>query len=253
MPEQKTIDNLVTSYRQDLEYKAKDDDLVLAINRAIDESKGLKELIDEIGRVNKLYWVKGTAKDLSRFHPKKSKTINNRIFTDVETAIPILTSETPEPTIIGAPDNAVQEKIQKGLQIAYEVKYKMQQKLQCLIRHWFLFRIGILKYRWDKEKGFVTENVLARKIGFDKRATSLHDNCEYFWEELEDKVENLIKKFPGKKQAIEDTVGKDRTRAKLKYIEFWGGSGEWVCWKLRNTILGKKKNLNFDYFLTLFN
>ena len=240
------IDKIVSDLRQNLEYNVKDEELVLAINKAVLESKDLKDVIDAIGRKNKLYWQKGTAVDLSRFHPKKSRITTNRIFTDVETAIPILTSEPPEPTVVGDVDNQLQEDLQKGLQIAYEVKYKLQQKLQCLIRHWFLFRIGILKYRWQKDKGFIVENVLPRKIGFDKRATS-KENCEYFYEELEDSVENLIKKFPTKAKDIEGLYGKERAKAKVKYLEFWGGGGTWVCWKLNTIILDKKKNPNFDY------
>lgn len=246
MPQEDNFNQEVLRIRQNLEYNVKDDDLVLAIDKAMFESKDLKEEMDRIGKINKLYWKVGTAKDLSRIHPKKARVTSNRIFTDVETAIPILTSETPEPTIIGDVDNATQERIQKGLQIAYEVKYKLQSKLQCLIRHWFLFRLGVLKYRWDKDKGFITENVLTRKIGFDKRATS-KENCEYVWEEMEDKLENLWTKFPKAKQELQRLYGKDNPKAKAKYIEFWGGNGEWVCWKLKQTILDKKKNPNWDY------
>ena len=87
-----TTDNqegVVSSFRQGLLYEAKDEDLILAINKAIEESRGLKETIDRIGKINKFYWKQGTIKDLSRFHPKKATIITNRIFTDVETAIPI--------------------------------------------------------------------------------------------------------------------------------------------------------------------
>ncbi len=248
MPQDETdLNQVVIQVREKLEYKVSDEDLIFAINRAIEESKDLKEKIDEVGKFNKAYWKNGTIKDLSRFHPKKSKVVSNRIFTDVETAIPILTSEPPEPEIVGEVDNNAREVLSQGLKIAYEIKYKMQQKLQCLIRHWFLFRLGVLKYRWNKEKGFITENVLTRKIGFDKRAVS-KETCEYVWEEMEDTAENLIAKFPKKKTDITSLVGgKERLKSKIKYLEFWGGGGEWVCWKYQNTILDKKKNPNYDY------
>lgn len=235
------------SLRENLLFQAKDDDLIQAINKAILESSDLKTKIDQQGKINKTYWKLGTLKDMSRVHAKKSKVVVNRLFTDIETAIPILTAEPPEPTVIGATDNNIQDLLQKGLQMAYEVKYKMQQKLQCLLRHWFLFKVGVLKYRWDKDKGYITENVLPRKIGFDKRATSL-ENCEYFWEELEDKAEDIKLKFKGKDIAkYIDDISQKNPKAKIKYIEFWGGNGEWVCWKLRDKILDKKKNPNFDY------
>lgn len=242
-----SFSDVIQSYRQNLEFEKKDDELLIAINKAIQESQELKQMADKIGERNKSYWRRGSDKDFSTYHAKKSKTVINRIFTDVETAIPIISANTPEPTVIG--DDAtgsVREKIQEGLEIAYEVKYKMQLKLQCLARHWFLFTVGIWKYRW--QEGFITENVLPRKIGIDKWATT-KENCEYIWEELEDTAENLIEKFPKKEKDILGLIGENNLKSKIKYCEFWGGNGKWVCWviPMRNIILDKKKNPNYDY------
>lgn len=247
LKQQTEVSDVIVSYRKNLEYNAKDEDLITAINTAITESRGLKDIIDRIGDNNRIYWEKGTNIDTTKYHKKKSRTIVNRIFTDIETAIPILSSNTPTPTIISEADNNIKNNIQRGLELAYEIKYKMQQKLQCICRHWFLFRIGVLKYRWDADNGFITENVIPKKIGIDKRATSI-ENCEYVWEELEDSVENLIEKFSSKKKEIEALFGTEKTqKSKVKYIEFWGGNGEWVCWKMNEIILDKMKNPNWDY------
>lgn len=248
MAEELTNDTekIVTSFRENLQYEAEDEDLLKAINAAMQESQGLKEKIDAIGKQNKLIWKQGTAKDFTYWHPKRSRITSNRIFTDVETAIPILTSESPEPTILGVANNTLKETLQKGLKYAYEVKYKLQQKLQQIIRHWFIFRLGVLKYRWDKEKQFVTEPVLVKKIGIDKQATS-KENCEYIWELMEDTLENLQAKFPLKNETLKEITQGQHPKTKLQYIEFWGGGGEWVCWKIRNIILAKKKNPNYNY------
>ena len=246
---QTNVNDTLISQRVGLEYKKPDDELILAINKAITESVELKNVVDKRGDRNKRFWMSGTDKDFSQYHPKKSKTVINRIFTDVETAIPILSANTPEPTVVGNNlNNDTRELLQDGLEIAYEVKYKMQQKLQCLTRHWFLFAIGVWKYRWEKGTGFITENVLPKKIGIDKRATS-KENCEYIWEQLEDTAENLMKKFPKKKIDIENIVGKNSPKSKIKYFEFWGGGGEWVCHLIpaRNIILDKEYNPNWDY------
>lgn len=241
-----SLSEVIQSYRQNLEYNKSDDDLLKAINNAIKESGEFKIDVDKAGQVNKNYWKKGTNADYSTYHKKRCKTVINRIFTDVETAIPIISANTPEPTVIGDVNNENKENIQDGLTIAYEVKYRMQTKLQTLTRHWFLFKLGVWKYRWDA--GFITENVLPKRIGIDKRATN-KDNCEYIWEELEDTAENLIGKFAKKEKDIMGIVGKDNLKTKVKYFEFWGGNGEWVCWTIpaRNLILEKKKNPNFDY------
>lgn len=240
------IEEVVASVRDNLVYVAADEDLLAAINRAIEESKDLKDAVDRVGKLNKILWLKGTLKDLASLHPKKASITTNRIFTDVETMIPIMTSAMPEPTILGSLDNNSKEAIKKGLEIAYEVKYQMQQKLQRIIRHWLLFRVGVLKYRWDKDKGFITEPILAKKIGMDKRATN-KANCEYIWEELEDTLENLQAKFPKAKETLKSRAGGDSPKTKLRYIEFWGGNGEWVAWKIGDKILHKSKNPNFKY------
>lgn len=240
-------DEVITSYRANLEYKAKDEDLIQAIDKAVKESSDFKSEIEKRAERNKTYWRFGTDIDTSKYHPKKSKTIINRIFTDVETAIPILSANTPTPTILSDADNNVKNNIQRGLELAYEVKYRMQQKLQCLTRHWFIFRIGVLKYRWDWQRGFVTENIIPKLVGFDKRARTMED-CEYWWEELEDTVENLKARFPKKEKEINNVVGSQATpKTKVKYLEFWGGNAEWVVWKLKQVILEKLKNPNYDY------
>ena len=85
-----------------------------------------------------------------------------------------------------------------------------------------------------------------KKIGFDKRATS-KDNCEFMWEELEDNVENIIEKFPSSKKELENQFSNKGLKSKIKYIEFWGGGGEWVAWKFEKLIFDKMKNPNYDY------
>ena len=236
----------ITSVRLGLDFNEPDDELILAIDNAIKDSSQLKLKNDSQGKINKLYWqYGGKVEDDAIMHPKQSKTRMNRIFTDVETLIPILTSEEPEPIATGTEDNQIKTVTQKAGTNAWD-KYKMQTKFQCLARHWILFRIGVLKYRWQKGKGFVTENVFPKKIGFDKRATNT-DNCEYIWEELEDSVGEVIKKFPNAKKDLENQFSNKGMKTKIKYHEFWGGGGAWVVWKYDKLILDKEKNMNFDY------
>jgi len=243
--EQTEIEEAILAERRSLEYKAKDEDLIKAIDSAIKESIPLKDFIDAIGKSNEKYWKKGTEIDQKTIHPKRAKIIDNRIFMSVETILPMLTSRTPEPMIGGEIDNEINEKIIKALMIAYEVKQKLQQKLQTIIRHWFLYRIGIWKYRW--EEGFVTECVIADKIGIDPRGTDEVKGCEFMYEKMEDTIQHLTEKFPKKKKEILAKYGTNRMKSKVGYIEFWGGEGEWVAWKLGELLLDKQKNPNFDY------
>jgi len=236
----------ITSVRLGLDFNEPDDDLIQAIDNAIKDSNQLKLKNDKQGKTNKLYWqYGGQVENDAVIHPKQSKTRMNRIFTDVETLIPILTSEEPEPIAVGTEDNQVKTITQKAGGNAWD-KYKMQRKFQQLARHWVLYRVGVLKYRWEKGKGFITENVFPKKIGFDKRATTI-ENCEYIWEELEDSVGEVIKKFPKAKDDLENQFSKKGMKTKIKYHEFWGGGGSWVVWKYDKLVLDKEKNMNFDY------
>jgi hypothetical protein len=244
----KEIEDVIVAEREFLELKAEDDDLISAINRAMEEARPLKELMDQIGENNKIYWQKGT--DLYEDntgvvqHPNKSKVVDNRIFMSVETILPMVTARTPEPAIAGDVENELREKLVKMLQIAYEVKLKVKNKLQQIVRHWFIYRIGVWKYRWDE--GFILENVLPSKIGIDPRATE-RGECEFVYELLEDSLEDIIETYPKSKDKIIAKYGVDKLKSKVKYIEFWGGYGKWVAWKLGNILLDKQKNPNFDY------
>jgi len=242
---QNELEETILTERRSLEYKAKDEDLLRAIDFAIHESKALKELAEKVGKKNELYWEKGTDIKSDTIHPKKAKIVDNKIFMSVETILPIITSQTPEPSILGIGDNNdLREKLMKALTIAYEVKQKIQLKLQRVIRDWFIYKIGIWKYRWDE--GFITETVRPEKMGFDPRASET-DNCEFMFEQMEDTIETLIEKFSKKKKDILEKYGKDRMKSRVRYIEFWGGGGEWVAWKLGGILLDKQKNPNFDY------
>lgn len=245
LEEEKEIEEAVAVERQNLEFDAEDDDLITAMNRAIEESSDVKELMDKIGKSNELYWSVGTDMDMEKeIHPKRSKVVDNRIFMSVETLIPIVSARTPDPAVISKIENALRETIIMALKVFYEVKGKVKKELQRVIRHWFLYRIGIWKYRWDGK--FILETVKPSKMGFDPRATKL-DNCEFIWEELEDTLEGLTEQYPKKKQTIIDKWGADTLKSKVKYKEFWGGGGSWVAWKLGEILLDKQKNPNFDY------
>ena len=119
----------------------------------------------------------------------------------IETMIPILTSDVPEPQIEGNIDNDVRERIIKVLKIAYEVKQKFQRKLRKFMRYWMLRRIGVIKYRWDKEGGFITEVPNPKKIGFDPLVDNIND-AEFVYEWMEDTLEDLIKSSLTLKQDI---------------------------------------------------
>ena len=237
------LKDTIIAEREALKYNASDKDLVNAIDKAIAESQKIKKEIDRIGEDNIKYW-KAKQLDESKIPPKRAKIVDNRLFMVIETMIPILTTNIPEPQIEGDIDNEIREKLVKILKIAYEIKQKMSRKVRKFVRNWSCYRIGILKYRW--QEGFVTEVINPKKIGFDPLVDSL-EKADYVYEYMEDTLEDLVIKFPRAKEKILDFYGVGREKSKVRYVEFWGDKGKWVCWKLGDIILDKKKNPNFDY------
>ena len=183
---EKELEEIIISERKALELDMDDKDLAKEIDTRILESKKLKKEIDKRGKEREKYW-KGDQLDTKRIHPKRAKIVDNRIFMGVETMIPILTGGIPEPEIEGKIDNELREKLTNTLKIAYEIKFGMKSKLRKFLRHWFIYYIGVFKYRWDE--GFITEVVHPFKIGFDNLADSL-DNCDFMYELLEDTLAN---------------------------------------------------------------
>ena len=239
--------DIIIQERKLLEYKKSDDDLVQGINDAIAQTMKVKAVEDKASSIREEYWKSGTElSTLTKIHPKKAKTRVNRIWSNLLTIIPYWVNRTPEPTPV-APSlkNDQRERVIKTLQNAWEIDNDMKWITQKVVLHWLLYHIGVLKVRWSEEAdGIETTVVHPKKIGFDPKATKM-ENCEYFWEMLEDTAEGLMKKFPKRKKQIKEKV-RGELKTKLRYIEFWGGNGEWVAWKLGNIILDKKKNPNFD-------
>ncbi|GAC1413794.1 MAG: hypothetical protein NVSMB66_6310 [Candidatus Doudnabacteria bacterium] len=216
------------------------------VTKAMSDSNEKKEKNDLIGQKNYKYWRDGSTKeDDALFVQKFAKIVVNRIFTNIETSIPMLTANVPDPTILNV-NNTVREKISGMLRDDYEVTHKMQQVIQRMLRNWYIYRIGIIKYRWDYEDDMMkTYAPLPKKVWFDAKCTGLH-NCELIIEEMEDSVSELAFRF--KK---EDELKKyfPKLKGKTKYYEVWGEKGKKVGWCIpdKNLVLGVVDNPNYDY------
>jgi hypothetical protein len=243
--EKNNLQEAILSERKALEYNAPDEELVKKIDDRIAEAKKVKDKLDDKAKKNEKYW-KGDQLDKSRIPGPRAKIVDNRIFMSLETIIPLLTQNVPEPEIQNCKDNEVYQRISEILKIEYEIRHSMPSKLREFCRNWAIGYIGVLKYRWDKQYGFVTEVVPWRKVGFDPISTNLKD-CDFTYELMEDTLENLISRFPNAEKKIIEKYGKEKLGSKARYVEFWGDNGKWVCWKMEKIILGKMKNPNFDY------
>ena len=225
--------------------------------------------LDKRRKKNNDYW-RGKQIDYGMFHKWQVPYVDNVIYRDVETIIPIAVSKVPD--IIASPASEDPEKIKraKALQSVLDFKVKqrhVRQVLRKATRHSLLDFIFIIKARWDKLKQtFVFEAVQPNKVILDHTAMRTDfgmssEAFDYIGEWIEEPLKVVISKFPNKKQEILDrTAGgikQENARQmanKIRYQEIWftwhdedGTPIEGLLWRYKDLILDKMLNPYWDY------
>ena len=127
------------------------------------------------GAINKNYYT-GYDPRVKEIFDDKSKVTDNRIFTDIETVVPLVTS-TPAKPIVFIPtaqwkdkkkkeairDQAI--KTQKVLLAIYE-EQKLQQKYEKMVRQHQIYRIGMIKY-WISDDKIFADVILPPRLLLD--------------------------------------------------------------------------------------
>ena len=232
-----------------------DGELVNIINKKIQLStKDFEELRTE-GLRNERYWSKDHLQGIDlRWH--NSRIVQNRIYLNVETMIPIITSKPAEPVISIANDDEETQKsrdfinsLQKVLlDKYYDEDYPQQKLFEMIARHLLLYKIGIPKIVWYEElDDFVVEFVHPHKmmIGGDGYYNNDVWNAQY----LEKSVKDIVKMFPEKKEELllklfpNMGVSMDKLGdTPVGFWEYFPEDGKYVVWKMKEVILQKKLN-----------
>lgn len=228
-------------------------DLVAALDARIDRAeKYWKRLkLEEHQQENYKYWV-GDQIDESKLREDLERGVDNAIFRNIETFLPIANSRTPELTATPGYKNqrtrSFAKDVQRALQTEWEVFQNMQPLLGRGIRNHQMMRLGVFMYGYDPDtESFWTEEIIASDV-----VVSQHGDFVARWIRNET-LGDLIEKFPDKKKQILSAHGwsvnfepsKKILASPVEYIEAWTETT--VVWKLQNTILGKDKNPHFDY------
>lgn len=175
--------------------------------------------------------------------------IDNVIFESVETLLPLVTRQNPEPIVKG-----------NGTEIAFTVANIinatlvkvaddeiLKNKVRHSARHWCIDLLGCVKIAWDGVESTVQfYEVLPENLQLDPTGTFEGGKFLGQWikEAKEDTAEELIKKFPNKKAEIESKVNNE-LGTKVKYQECWTNS--YVFWQWGSMILDKRRNLNWNW------
>ncbi len=258
LPTDKDTIELAGEVMDELSLDIPDEELSALIDKKIEFAKKDYDDLDRIRTENENYWL-GKQIDRRKLRDFQSRIVENVVFQSIETIIPIITSKPPEPVIQKAQDTPesgeLAKQVQKVILSMYD-KSKVKGKFQMIARHLLLYRIGILKYRYDTETDeIVTESVRPQNIIVDKFgdfvAEYLEESISDILEKFPEKIDEIVKIFnlkakKDKKGNYDPTTLDNKALAtKVKYIEFW--TDEYVCWKYKGLILKKLKNPNFDY------
>ena len=174
--------------------------------------------------------------------------IDNIIFESLETFLPIITKQKPEPLVSSVSGEMTDTANKVRKQLSYWAdKERLNLKIKKAVRFWALDFVGCIKMGWSMEKNdIVCIPIKPENLILD--ADSYIDDTEYLGEYIgeyrEDTAGNLIKRFPSKKGFIKDEC-KDKMATKLKYIEWW--TDDYTFWTLKDEVLGKIKNPHWNY------
>lgn len=201
---------------------------------------------------------------------------NNRIFSAIETLIPLATSQVPQPVVTEANDTQASKELAGYLKNVLLAQYEdlyIKDKLGMVARHLLMgMRLGVMKYRWDgmlgrlnqdgeRSGGIAVDTIRPTRIVIEQKTQwGKSDDVPLIGEYQTATIEELGIKFPDKKEEIMKAfaTGNDRLSPALStqvgYIELWfsyydgkGRKGEGVIWKYKDVVLDKMKNPNYNY------
>jgi len=201
---------------------------------------------------------------------------NNRIFTAIETLIPLVTSQILEPVVTEANDTDSSRElagyVKNVLLAQYEDLY-IKDKLAMVARHLLMgMRLGVMKYYWDgmigrvkddgsRSGGIAVEALRPTRVVIEQKTPlKKSEDVPLIGEYQAATIEELALKFPDKSDDIKrlfSATHDNQTPAlstQVGYIELWfsyfdskGNKKEGVTWKYKELVLDKMKNPHYNY------
>ena len=245
--------------------KLEDSVLLNNFRRSIEDSqaywnkaKGFN--LDSVRAENRRLWLGKHYNDYE-LYDHQTPYVDNRIFISVESSIAYISAKVASPEVYPAQSTDVSKYLAQDLEKALKAHAEednINKKAKRVARHAFLNHIGYLKLRYDIDEDCIVSEVIdPEAIVIDQNAKE-GDNPRFIAEYIDASVEELIHKFPAKKQAIMNANGYKvgtalQLQKRVQYIEIYftyyeGGSKcEGVAWFYGTVVLGKMKNPNWVY------
>ena len=198
------------------------------------------------------YWLgKQTKKVIEDMLDSSRNVVDNKLFSALETFLPIATRANPDPLVTIDPnqtDQRMGELVRNSLSYQAD-RQKLRMLLKAMVRDWALFRIGVMKVGWDYASGDIKTDVISpKRMIFDKDgyvAEGGYFTGEYIGERKKLTVATLIELFPKKKDYLTKRAS-GKLATKLDVIEWWYHGTDWF-YTLDDMVLGKYKNHLWNY------
>lgn len=212
----------------------------------------------KMGDENENYW-KGKQFEKIQADDRRS-LMDNVIFEGLETYIPQVTQQPPDPLVELA---AEEDKDSQGnqefvLALQHELgdlagELEMRLKMQSAARHKELYLLGVAKFAWDLDNDIPSMKILRpRKILLDPEATVDEDGYtgKRIGEMRKETAARLIELTANEENAdetkkyIEEKVNNEMA-TEIVFIEWW--TPDYYFWKLEDKILKKSRNPHWNY------
>lgn len=207
--------------------------------------------LDQKRERNAKYWM-GDQVDRTQIRADLEKGVDNIIFRNIETFIPIATSRTPEPTFTPRYKNeetrAYASDIRRALRSEWSILQSMQPLVGRAIRNHQINRIGVIKYGYDPD----TEEFWSEEVSATDIVVSPTGDFVGHW--IRNKtLGDLLEMYPNKKGVIlkhfnhseEIEPTKKILASPVTYLECW--TNDYVGVRLDTIMLGVEDNPHFDY------
>lgn len=232
-----------------LQLDTPDAELVERIDKSIERGKPLYENIRTRAKKNVDYW-KAHQIEEDKLQDYEARVVNNLMFRNMETMLPVITKNTPTPKFISSAKD-YDRKLEKVSVNRWEVQDRMLEKNRKAVRANFLDLLGVAKYRFDSEIDDIDwEYVPTDHVVIDPDATDIED-CGFVAEFIANQsVKEITERYPKKKAELLALLGISpddsvKMGTPLRYVEFW--TPEFVVWKYKTIIFDKAKNPNWDW------
>lgn len=189
---------------------------------------------------NYQYWL-GKQKGSSGVN---SRGTDNVIFESVETLLPIVSRQNPEPYIHAdnTEEGDVLSEMTSEILFAKADETRLKSKIKTVARDWALYFLGCMKMGWKEEVNDMYFQVIdPTKLILDP--TGYFDGGEFIGRYIGEKktatAQELSETFPEHKDAIK-ALATDQMGTVLNYVEWW--TNDYVFWQFQSIILDKRQN-----------